>query len=158
MAMKRLVFATDFSASSGEALEYAVQFALTLGAELYVLHVFERPFFSGPGVSMNVQIQHGVEQWVREVTAEESKKLAALAAEVRGRGVTVHPLFKEGIPFVEILKTAEEIPADLLVLGTHGRTGIAHVLMGSVAQRVVQKAACPVLTVRPKAHIGGKGG
>jgi nucleotide-binding universal stress UspA family protein len=56
------------------------------------------------------------------------------------------------------LKTAEEIPADLLVLGTHGRTGIAHVLMGSVAQRVVQKAACPVLTVRPKANIGEKGG
>lgn len=107
---------------------------------------------------MNVQIQHGVEQWVREVKAEESQKLDALTVEVRGRGVTVHPLFKEGIPFVEIVKTAEEIPADLLVLGTHGRTGITHVLMGSVAQRVVQKAACPVLTVRPKAHIGGKGG
>ena len=158
MAMKRLVFATDFSAYSKEALEYAVQFALKLGAELYLLHVFERPFFSGPGVSMNVRIQHGIEEWVREVKAEESKKLDALVEEVRGRGVTVHPLFKEGIPFVEILKTAEEIPADLLVLGTHGRTGLSHVLMGSVAQRVVQKSACPVLTVRPKAHAGAKAG
>ena len=158
MAMTRLVFATDFSASSREALEYAVQFALALGAELYLLHVFERPFFLEPGVSHSVQLRHGVDQWIREVKAEESRKLDALAEEVRGRGVTVHPLMKEGMPFVEILKTAEEIPADLLVLGTHGRTGLAHVVIGSVAQRVVQKARCPVLTVRPAAFGGAKTG
>jgi nucleotide-binding universal stress UspA family protein len=158
MAMKRLVFATDFSAYSGEALEYAVQFALTLGAELYLLHVFERPFFAEPGVSHSIQLRHGVDQWIRDLKAEESQKLEALAKEVRGRGVTVHPLFKEGIPFVEILKTAEEMPADLLVLGTHGRTGLAHVLIGSVAQRVVQRAKCPVLTVRPAALGGAKPG
>ncbi len=158
MAVKRLVHASDFSAYSREALEYAVEFALTLGAELYLLHVFERPFFSEPGVSHSLQIRHGVDQWIREVKAEESKKLDALAEEVRGRGVTVHPLLKEGIPFVEILKTAEEIPADLLVLGTHGRTGLAHVVIGSVAQRVVQKAKCPVLTVRPAGFSGAKTG
>jgi nucleotide-binding universal stress UspA family protein len=55
------------------------------------------------------------------------------------------------MPFHEILLTAGEIPSDLIVIGTHGRTGLAHVLMGSVAERVVRKAACPVFTVRPKA-------
>ncbi|MBI3608087.1 MAG: universal stress protein [Nitrospirae bacterium] len=158
MAIKRLVLATDFSASSREALEYAIQFALALGAELYLLHVFERPFFVEPGVSHSVQLRHGVDQWIRELKVEESRKLDALAGELRGRGVTVHPLVKEGIPFVEILKTAEEIPADLVVLGTHGRTGLAHVVIGSVAQRVVQKARCPVLTVRPAAFGGAKTG
>jgi nucleotide-binding universal stress UspA family protein len=62
----------------------------------------------------------------------------------------VKPIFKVGIPFFEIVKTAEEIPADLIVMGTHGRTGLAHFMVGSVAELVVRKSPCPVLTVKPK--------
>jgi nucleotide-binding universal stress UspA family protein len=66
-------------------------------------------------------------------------------------------MFREGPPFLEILKAAEEISAHLIILGTHGRTGLPHILMGSVAERVVRKSSCPVMTIRPKALRDEKG-
>ena len=159
ITLHRILMTTDFSDYSKEALEYAVHMARSFGADLYLLHVFEPPFFSPSGVSLSVRPE--VHQWIKEIKEEESKKLDILAEEVRHKGAKVHPIFKAGTPFLEILKTAEEIPADLIVLGTHGRTGLAHVLMGSVAERVVRKSACPVFSVRPKALVSkkeGKGG
>lgn len=154
----RVMVATDFSDPSLYAVEYAIDLAQRLGGELYLLHVFERPFFVEPGVSHSLQLRHGVDQWIREVKAEESARLDALAERFRSRGVKLQPLFREGVPFVEILKAADELAADLIVMATHGRTGLAHVVIGSVAQRVVQKAECPVLTVRPTAFGGAKTG
>ena len=154
ITLHRILLATDFSDFSNEALDYAVYLARGFGADLHLLHVFEPPFFSHSGVSLNVRPE--VHQWIMEVKQEAQEKLGKLAEEVRHHGAKVHPIFKEGTPFLEILKTAGEIPADLIVLGTHGRTGLAHVLMGSVAQRVVQKAACPVFTVKPRAFAGAK--
>jgi glycine betaine transporter len=92
------------------------------------------------------------------VKVEESARLDVLAERFRSRGVKIQPLFREGVPFVEILKAADELAVDLIVMATHGRTGLAHVMIGSVAQRVVQKAKCPVLTVRPTAFGGTKTG
>ncbi|HEY4485645.1 MAG TPA: universal stress protein [Nitrospiria bacterium] len=149
ITLHRILTATDFSDYSKEALGYAVHMARSFGAELYLLHVFEAPFFSHSGVSPNVRPE--VHQWILELKKEEGKRLESLAEEVRHQGAKVHPIFKEGTPFLEILKTAGEIPADLIVLGTHGRTGLSHVLMGSVAERVVRKSSCPVFTVKPKA-------
>jgi nucleotide-binding universal stress UspA family protein len=76
------------------------------------------------------------------------KELDKIAGNLRTAGLKVKSLLKVGSPFLEILHTAQSEGADLIVLGTHGRTGLAHVLMGSVAERVVQKAPCPVLTIR----------
>jgi nucleotide-binding universal stress UspA family protein len=149
ITLHRILVATDFSDYSNEALEYAVYLARGFGAGLYLLHVFEPPFFSHSGVSPGVRPE--VHQWIKEVKEGEAVQLNDLAEKVRHQGAKVHPIFKEGTPFLEILRTAGEIPTDLIVLGTHGRTGLAHVLMGSVAERVVRKAACPVFTVRPKA-------
>jgi nucleotide-binding universal stress UspA family protein len=67
---------------------------------------------------------------------------------LRDGGLKARSLLRVGSPFVEIVRTAQSERADLIVVGTHGRTGLAHVLMGSVAERVVQKAPCPVLTIR----------
>ena len=151
--LHRILMATDFSDYSNEALEYAVHLAGGFGADLYLLHVFEPPFFSPSGVSPGIRPE--IRQWIREVKEEEHNKLSKLADQVRHRGPNVHAILKEGTPFLEILKTAGEVPADLIVLGTHGRTGMGHVLMGSVAERVVRKAVCPVFTVKPKA-LGNK--
>jgi nucleotide-binding universal stress UspA family protein len=148
ITLHRILMATDFSDYSNEALDYAVYLARGFGADLYLFHVFEPPFFSHTGVSPGVRPE--VSQWIKEVKEDEARQLNDLAEKVRHQGAKVHPIFKEGTPFLEILKTAGEIPTDLIVLGTHGRTGLAHVLMGSVAERVVRKAACPVFTVRPK--------
>ena len=151
-SIKRILMATDFSTYSKEALDYAVHLARNLGADLYLLHVFEPPFYSPAGVSISIRPE--VDQWIRDLRAEESKRLSMLTDEVRQQGTKVNPMFKEGTPLIEILKTAGEIPADLVVLGSHGRTGLSHFLMGSVAERVMRKAPCPVFMVRPKALDG----
>lgn len=149
--LRRILMATDFSSYSMEALDYAVYLAQSLKAELYLLHVFEIPHFSHVGVAPSVQPE--VHKWIDQVCQEESKNLETLVEEVRQRGVSVSGIFQEGKPFLEILKTAEKIEADLIVLGTHGRTGMAHILMGSVAEKVVRQASCPVFSVRPKAFV-----
>jgi nucleotide-binding universal stress UspA family protein len=154
--LQRILMATDFSAYSREALDYAVYLVQKLKAELYLLHVFEIPHFSHTGVSPSIQPE--VHKWIEQVSQEETKKLDTLVEEVRQLGVKVSGIFEEGKPFIEILKTAEKIEADLIVLGTHGRTGMAHILMGSVAEKVVRQASCPVFTVRPKAFITKKEG
>jgi universal stress protein A len=155
--LQRILMATDFSAYSKEALDYAVHLTTKLGGELYLLHVFEPTYFSPGGVLLSV-LPEDVHQYVKQVKEEESKRLHALVDDIRHTIPKVHPIFKIGMPFLEIIKTAEEIPADLTVLGTHGRTGMAHVLMGSVAERVVRKSSCPVLTVKPKGHVWLKEG
>lgn len=152
--LSRILVPTDFSDYSKEALDYAIHLARMLKAKLYLLHVFEWPVYSDVGVSPGVRPE--VYEWIKEIKTESSGKLDRLADEVRRRHVTVHPLFKEGTPFLEILEAAEETRADLIVVGTHGRTGLAHVLLGSVAERVVRKSPCPVLTVRPKVLKGKK--
>lgn len=156
ITLHRILMAADFSDYSNEALDYAIYLARGFGADLYLLHVFEPPFFSRTGVTPGVRPE--VLQWIKEMKEAEVRQLDDLAEKVRHQGAKVHPVFKEGTPFLEILKTAGEIPSDLIVLGTHGRTGLAHVLMGSVAERVVRKSLCPVFTVRPKsfANAGEK--
>ncbi len=149
ISLKRILMATDFSDYSKEALDYAVYLAKTIGADLYLLHVYEIPMLVIPGETLSVRTE--VYEWLGDLKEDTAKSLEAQADKVRHQGVQVHPILKEGHPFREILNVAQEISADLIVLGTHGRTGLPHVLLGSVAERVVRKASCPVFTVRPKA-------
>ena len=153
--LRRILMASDFSLYSQEAQDYAVYLARSLGVDLHLLHVFEPSYYSHTGVTSRIHPE--VRQWFEEIRKTEQMKLNTLTEEVRSQGVKVHAVFKEGNPFLEILKAAGEIQADLIVMGTHGRTGLAHVLMGSVAERVVRKAPCPVLTVRAKAPPDLKG-
>lgn len=146
---RRILMATDFSDYSREALDDAVLLAKHFGADLYLLHAFEATLYKVPADPSAVR--PGAFEWVRALREEEEKRLESLAAEVRRKGVAVHPIFKEGVPFREIPKAALEVTADLIVLGTHGRTGLDRLMMGSVAERVVRRAPCPILLVRPKA-------
>jgi nucleotide-binding universal stress UspA family protein len=145
----RILAATDFSEYSKDAVDMAVSFAQQFGADLYLIHVFEPSYFSPGGVLLSV-LPGEVHGWIRSVREEESEKLSALAEKIRGEAGRVETLFKIGMPHEEIVNAAEAIPADLIVLGTHGRSGAAHLLLGSVAERVARKAVCPVLTVKPK--------
>jgi nucleotide-binding universal stress UspA family protein len=133
-----ILVAVDFSDGSNAALDHAALVAERLGANIHVLHVWQLP---APFDSLtNVAESH----------AKQELELFVKAA--RERGVPVRHSFTElGVPSTTIVNVATRQKYDLIVLGTHGRTGVAHAVLGSVAERVVRRAPCPVLTVRAPA-------
>jgi nucleotide-binding universal stress UspA family protein len=148
--IQHILMATDFSPCAQDALKQALYLAQGLKAKMTLLNVFET-FFPSPDFPSTGDYP-GVYQWLENVKKEEKRKLKVTAEIVEREGVDVAVLFKEGNPSAEIVRTAQEINADLIVLGTHGRKGLSHVLMGSVAERVARHAPCPVLIVREKSE------
>ena len=144
--IKKILFATDFSENSKWALTYALSFAQKFDARLYILHVIQQPSYPlGMYAEIYFDAMDKFKRNISEVTAKEMKNLC----EVELKGLTNYEsLIINGIPFIEIIRTAKEKEADLIVVGTHGRTGLDHVLFGSTAEKVVRKASCPVLSVR----------
>ena len=141
--LRNLLLAVDFSDASLKATEYAVSLANRFGAALHLLHVIEDPvvylpmFESYPLPSreqFETYAQDRLENWI---TGAEGEKLK----------VELH--WRHGAPHIEVVEYAEDSQIDLIVMGTHGRGMAEHLLMGSVAEKVVRKAPCPVLTVDP---------
>ncbi|MEO6666471.1 MAG: universal stress protein [Nitrospiria bacterium] len=150
IAVRTILVPTDFSECSHGALRYGVALAEVFSARVVVLHVMERPAYGLELPLAHPTIDPGV---IRQVAgmAEECVE------RVRIRGLEVAWDIQFGVPFAEIRTAIERHHADLVVMGTHGRTGLAHVLLGSVAERVVQRASCPVLTVKaPPAPAAGE--
>jgi len=145
--IQRIIYATDFSPASLAAFRQALRLAKATGGELTILHVLLSPasmFVAGGYVTQ--QTWDLIAADVRSRAGEEMDRLVKRAVDT---GVRATPLFVEGgIPAEEIVRAAEQAKAEVLVLGTHGRTGVAKMLLGSVAARVVATAPCPVLTVR----------
>jgi nucleotide-binding universal stress UspA family protein len=137
---ERVLVATDFSETSRAAVDLASSIAAECGAALTVLFVCEVPGYAGSG-----PIPY--DTLIPSVEAAQGK-LDDILAGVRRTCPDAHGLVKVGAPAQEILATIAETRADLVVLGTHGRRGIAHALLGSVAERVVRLSSVPVLTVR----------
>ena len=143
---RRILWPTDFSPLASAALPHAGRLAGAGRAELVILHVLSfPPILPIPDLSGAV--------WTRileENRAAAQTRLKRLADQVRRRlpGIRVQGLLAEGQPEIEILRTARRLKCDATLLATHGRTGLAHVLIGSVAERVLRMAPCPVLTVR----------
>ena len=143
---KRICCPIDFSDASRAAMEVAADLARRFGAELVLLHAYPIPGYTFPDGSVVAsprmmqdladQAQKHLEEWRAE--AEKMVEPGKVSAE---KAV--------GEPAAEILEVARARGADLIVMGTHGRTGLEHALMGSIAERVVRRAHCPVLTVRP---------
>jgi nucleotide-binding universal stress UspA family protein len=147
--LHRILVPTDFSKHSENALTYAAAFAEKFGAELYLLHVVQDlALFIPDAITVAPPIAPPVEQFLAAAKAalDRAVKDGTLA------GLKVHPEVREGTPFYEIVRFAQETNIDLIVLGTHGHSGLAHVLLGSTAEKVVRKAPCPVLTVRHPEH------
>jgi universal stress protein A len=147
MQLRRVLVPTDFSAPSRQALDMAIDFARTFGAELELFHVRELPTYAFPdaGLPMTPMVMEELEKSSRA-------ELERLSAEVERGGVRCGYATSVGAHDLEICRRAADWGADLIVMGTHGRTGLRHVLLGSVAEKVVRRAPCPVLTVRPQEH------
>lgn len=139
--IKRILFATDFSACAERAMEYAVMLAATWKAELCVMTVLELYPGMDPDYTVN-------KMYLDHLRVESTSRLQAVQDRVKAAGQTVTTRIEVGIPSLAVQTVAEEIGADLLVVGTHGRSGLDHVLVGSTAERVVRMAPCPVLAVK----------
>jgi nucleotide-binding universal stress UspA family protein len=136
--VRRILHATDFSRASTPALKGAISMAKANHARLTVVHVMAPPSLALPG--------EGYESLESSARAAAQKRLNAVLARARAAGVRARGLLLEGVPHELIARAARK--ADLLVIGTHGRSGLAKLFLGSVASRLVALAPCPVLTVR----------
>jgi len=135
---KTIVFPTDFSTASDAALEHAAALAKSTGASLLIVHVEEPPLAYGGG-----ELYYGIPE-------PDSERILRMLEDVKPKDSSVpftHRLAM-GDPAGEIVRIAEDEKADMIVLGTHGRTGVTRLLMGSVAEVVVRRAPCPVLVYR----------
>ncbi len=143
ISFKKILCPIDYSECSARALRYAAGMALKDSARLYLMHVVDKRVFDYGGPIYETAASPDSETIARL----EEKLRESVPREVRG-DIQVETLVTIGIPAEEILKAARDKEADIVVMGTHGRTGIAHTIMGSVAENVVRHAPCPVLTVR----------
>jgi nucleotide-binding universal stress UspA family protein len=145
VTLKPVVFGTDFSPASKAALGKAIEMARKEGAELIVAHVYEPPAdLSHSGLADDV-ITAEIEESIRK---DVEKQLDTVLAEARAQGVKVRGEILAGHAVKELADLAEKNGAAVLVVGTHGRTGLKKALTGSVASKIIAVAPCPVLTVR----------
>jgi nucleotide-binding universal stress UspA family protein len=141
----RILVPVDFSGESGRAIEYAVALAKKVGGTIELLHVVEDPIASGAwGAEAYVM---NVPELLAELVEEATRRLGSIKAGC-DQSVPMGTRVVTGPPARSIAAIAEAERPDVIVMGTHGRTGLSHLVLGSVAERVVRTAPCPVLTVR----------
>ena len=145
--LKRILVPTDFSECSDAALRYGLELARKFGASLYLLHVIQDPA-TQPWAAEGfvVPLLDAVEQWQKDAQARLEK---SIPEDDRAKAIFACVIAS---PFTEILRYAAANDIDLIVMGTHGRGGVSHVFLGSIAEKVVRRAPCPVLTVRYPQH------
>ncbi len=146
MKFRKILFCTDFSDNSAPAREAAIEFARAFQGKLCILHVVNPSPLGYPifeeRIPVNLaELQRNIEENVREELDTITKQCGSRVNKVEGH-------FRTGEPATEIVKCADEISADLIVMGTHGWTGITHMVLGSTAEHVIRTANCPVVTVR----------
>lgn len=141
--IRRILVPVDFSETSDYALEYALDMASRLGAEVHLLHVYQLPMYALPDGALVTG-----PDFATNLSDTLQKELDQLVGRYASRGVKLETHLTEGVPHNEIERVAKERGVGLIVMGTHGRGGIQHFLLGSVAERTVRSAPVPVLTVR----------
>ena len=143
MRIRRILAPTDFSTISLAAVDYAASLARAVGAELALLYV-EDTAYALPAELVSSATGTRV---MEEAHRAAQHQLTLLAGRLRKPGLKVHTLVLTGLAATRIVGAASKLRADWIVMGTHGRTGIARAFLGSIAERVVQQATCPVLMV-----------
>jgi nucleotide-binding universal stress UspA family protein len=142
---KKIVCPIDFSEHTSEIVAYAASIAKKFNAELHLFHVIPNLNYFTPYESfLTPENLVAIED---NINAEVNRDFDAV---IKGIDGPVKKVIKTGVAFVEIIDYVKTEAIDLIVMGTHGRSGIEHILIGSVAEKVVRKAPCPVLTIRPK--------
>ncbi len=147
ISIKNVLCPIDYSVYSEKALKYAIEFAEKYNAKLYLMHVLDIRIYD-----INDPELYNVNVIDKETINKLRERLHKCISEDTRKNIEVETIVIEGVPFAEIIKKAREFKVDLIVLGTHGRTGLSHAIMGSVAEKVVRKAPCPVLTIRHPEH------
>jgi nucleotide-binding universal stress UspA family protein len=141
--LKKILVPIDFSENSRKALTYALRFAEQFGASITLLHVVEPIIYPADSGFVPVEMQ----TMAASMQTDAKTKLNAIKPPLTGEA-----LVRTGSPFHEIATLAKKLDIDLIIIGTHGYTGLKHLFLGSTAERVVRYAPCPVLTVRQKEH------
>jgi nucleotide-binding universal stress UspA family protein len=144
--IRTVLVPVDFSPYSDEAVAYATRLARRLDASIELLHVVEDPYLTGTW-SPDIYVPDVIDS-LAALVSDAQDRLERTTASVRAQGVPATAVVRRGSAARAIIEHAATGDFDLIVLGTHGRTGLAHVLLGSVAERVVRLAPCPVLTVK----------
>ena len=139
---KVILVPTDFSVAAETALDHALDLASKLGAKVYVLHAYALPIIGFPDGTLVPSAEIA-----SSIIRSAEKELAACVAKRSESSVEIVPLLKQADPREAILAATQDLPADLVVMGTHGRRGIARALIGSVAEAIVRVSPVPVLTV-----------
>lgn len=140
----KILCPVDFSEPSEEAVRYAVSLADRLHAEeVLLLHVYQPPHYLLPEGAITVD-----PETIQEIRTHLSRELEALAKRYSGHGVAVSAHLADGLPHEVIVEKVGELGASMVVMGTHGRSGLRHFILGSVAEKVVRLAPVPVCTVR----------
>ena len=143
MPIHRILVGVDFSEASQQALDWAIELAARLGATVELLHVYQIPSFAFPE-----SIVPAPPETLEAMVDEGRRRLEEWAGRVRRAGVAATLEILPGSPYVELVARASEGGFDLVVVGTHGRSGLRHALLGSVAEKVVRRSSVPVLSVR----------
>lgn len=141
--MKRILAPVDFSETSDKAFDYALSLARAFEAEVIALHVLQEPILYQP---------HTAQEYRDEFERTIQRKLSDLLHRHTCEGVKITTMMKPGAPFLETIQVASGQNCDLIVIGTHGHGPIHNMLLGSCVEKVVRKARCPVLVVRPGQH------
>ena len=151
---KKVLCPVDLAADAGTVIEEAASLARSLGAELVLVHVMAEPAFAlgDPLLSPIDSAGYTLPPLAEEYRIEMDKRLHRLSERVRASGIPVSTRLVRGATHEAIVSTADSEHADLIVMSTHGRTGLQHFLLGSVTERVVRTAKVPVMTLRLQHH------
>ncbi len=140
---KTLLVPVDFSDTSNLALDYAVDLAKALGAKVVVMHAYELPVYGFPDGALVATVEIAT-----RIMNGAQAGLAALLEKRKDKGVEITSVLRQGVPWDEVHSVAEEVKADMIVIGTHGRGGLARALLGSVAEKIIRTSTRPVLSIR----------
>lgn len=146
LLIRNILVPLDFSGHSKNALRYAIPIAQQYGAAVHLIYVIE-PTIYPADLGFGQVVMPGIEEEIRTKSAEE---LQSIIEEEIGETLDADAVVRMGKPHQEILREAEEKNVDLIIIATHGHTGVEQILFGSTAMRVVRLAKCPVLTIRPE--------
>lgn len=145
LSFHTILVPTDFSEDAEAALQQATELAKATGGRIHLLHVYQFPVYvgAGPGMAYSVSAE-----LIEDVRRHATARAQEVEERIRADGVSVKSEILEGPPSERIVDCAEREKADLIVMGTRGLTGLKHVFIGSVAERTLRHAPCPVMTVK----------
>ena len=148
LQIQRILVPIDFTETSDRALDYAIELAQKVGATVTVMHAYELPIYGFPDGALVATADVAT-----RISQASQEALHAAISKREGRGVALTTVLRDGVPWEEIASVANELDADLIVVGTHGRRGLRRAILGSVAENVIRTSARPVLTIHaPPEH------